>query len=532
MNGGYTFRNGTSFALYRTPWWPGISGDPAENPLAVAGETYQGFQPTFDSEIKDVSFTIGNKFFVNDWNIDLSLTHGSNEIQYLIKNSINTSLGINSPTEFDPGGYKFGNTLGNLDISKVFGDLSFSFGGEFRSENYKVTAGQEESYIDGGAQSFPGLQPSNELDESRTNLGIYSGLDYDISEKLLIGGAVRYETFSKIGTGSSVDNFSWKFNVRQLLGKENTTALRASVSSGFRAPSLHQIYLSNIQTLIVNNSIAQEGTFNNVSDVTRVSLGVPQLDIETSLNFTLGITSKVSNNFMFTLDYYNISVDDRVLLTNQISTGDLPADNAVRAELESDGVESFKFFVNAADTRTQGIDVVLNYSNIMIGENGNLGFIGAFNWNKTEVKSNGLTSPAVFEDNDIDIFGRGEIGRLEIGRPQLKGSVGVSFKTGAFGANLNNSYFGKVTETHATDEAIDQEFAGKTITDLILNYEINKHLSIKVSALNLFNVYPDELDTNSGDIESNFGGRFRYPWHVNQYGFMGASYKLGLTFNF
>lgn len=531
INGGYTFRNGTSFALYRTPWWPGISSDPSENPLAAAGEQYQGFQPTFDSDINDITFTIGNKFFVNDWNIDVSLTHGSNDIQYLVKNSINTSLGINSPTDFDTGGYKFGNTLGNLDVSKVFDDLSFSFGTEFRSENYKVTAGQEESYVGGGAQSFPGLQPSNALDESRTNLGVYTGLDYDISEEFLIGGAIRYETFSKIGTGSSIDNFSWKLNARQLLGKNNTTAIRASVSTGFRAPSLHQIYLSNIQTLIVGNSVAQEGTFNNVSDVARVSLGVPQLDAETSVNYTLGLTSKLSRNFTFTLDYYNIAVDDRVLLTNQISTGDLPDGNGVRTSLEADGVESFKFFTNAADTNTQGIDVVLDYSNISVGEKGKLGLIAAFNWNKTEVDADNLTIPTVFSENNIDIFGREEIGRLETGRPQIKGSLGVSYKTGSFRANLNNTYYGKVTETHPTDVTIDQVFAGKALTDLVISYDISKTVSIKFSALNLLNVFPDELVADSGDINTNFGGRFRYPWHVNQFGFTGASYKLGLNIN-
>ncbi|MDB2606235.1 TonB-dependent receptor [Zobellia sp.] len=532
INGGYTFRNGTSFALYRTPWWPGISPDPAVNPLAVAGEEYQGFQPTFDSDINDITFTIGNRFYINDWDIDLSLTHGSNEVKYAIKNSINTSLGIDSPTEFNPGGYKFGNTLGNLDISKVFDDLSFSVGAEFRSENYKVTAGQEESYVGGGAQSFPGLQPSNALDESRTNLGIYTGLDYDISEKFLIGGALRYETFSKIGTGSSVDNFSWKLNARQLLGKDNSTAIRASVSTGFRAPSLHQIYLSNIQTLIVGNSIAQEGTFNNVSDITRVALGVPQLDAETAFNFTFGLTSKLSNNFTITLDYYNISVDDRVLLTNQISTGDLPEGNTVRTSLEADGVESFKFFTNAADTKTQGIDLVLDYANISVGEKGRLGFTGAFNWNETDVDTDNLTVPTVFAENNIDIFGREEINRIKTGRPQLKGSLGISFKTGDFRANLNNTYYGEVTETHPTDPNIDQTFAGKVLTDLILGYDISKSLSVKFSALNLLNVYPDELVLDSGDIETNFGGRFRYPWHVNQFGFTGANYKLGFTYSF
>ena len=98
--------------------------------------------------------------------MDLSLTNGSNDVQYLVSNSVNVGLGMNSPTEVDPGGYRFGNTLGNVDLSKVFGKLSFSAGAEVRSESFESRAGEEASYVDGGVQSFPGLQPSNALSKS------------------------------------------------------------------------------------------------------------------------------------------------------------------------------------------------------------------------------------------------------------------------------------------------------------------------------------------------------------------------------
>ncbi len=529
VNGGYSFRYGKSFALYRAPYWPGVGAARETNPLWTdRSQPFQGFQPTFESDIQDITLTIGNKFFFNDWTLDASLTNGSNDVDYLVSNSVNVSLGMNSPTEINPGGYRFGNTLGNLDLSKVFGKLSFSAGAELRSESFESRAGEEASYIDGGVQSFPGLQPSNALEESRTNLGIYAGADIDVNESFLIGGALRFENFSAIGDGESQSNLSWKVNLRQILG-DNRGAIRASVSTGFRAPSLHQIFLSNIQTLLVGNEVAQQGTFNNVSDVTRNLLQVPQLDVETSFNFTAGITYKLTDNLSATLDYYNISVDDRVLLTNQISTGALPEGNSVRTGLESDGVESFVFFTNAADTKTQGIDLVLSLDKIQVGANGSLGFNAGLNWNDIEVDADGITVPPVFADNNIDIFGREEVGRIETGRPNLKAALGVSYKTGGLRLNFNNTYFGKVSEIHPTDASLDQEYSGKVLTDLIVGYDVNEKININFTANNLFNVFPDELRNGDADFNVNLGGRFRYPWHVNQFGFMGGMIKVGAT---
>lgn len=520
INGGYTFRDGKSFALYRVPYWPGLPNNPTNNPLAEAGRPYQGFHPTFESKINDMSFSIGNKWLVNDWDIDLSLTTGSNDIDYTVSNSINPSMGINSPTSFDPGGYKFGILVGNLDFAKTIDDLSLSFGGEFRRENFKVRAGEEASYIDGGVQSFPGLQPSNALEEDRSNVGFYVGADYDISKSTLIGAAARYENYSDFGS-----NFSWKVNARQLLAGDNL-AIRASYSTGFRAPSLHQIYLSNIQTLFVDNNIAQQGTFNNVSEVAK-TLGVPQLDAETSRNFTIGLTGKAGRNLSITADYYNIQVDDRVLLSNQILRDALPDGNSLKNDLIAQGVESFTFFINAIDTKTQGVDVVINYDNIAVGSNGKLGFTIAGNYNKTSLEGD-PTAPPVLADNNVEIFNREERNRLITGRPQTKVSVGANYRAGKFRVSLNNTYFGKVTETHPANPAFDQVFSGKTLTDLIVGYQAGDRVGLDLTINNIFNVYPDELRPVD-DFEANLGGRFKYAWHVNQFGFTGTIFKFGVN---
>ena len=520
INGGYTYRDGKSFALYRAPYW--ITDD--FGLLTPAGQEYDGFQPTFETTIGDLTLNVGNKYNFNGWNTDISLTTGSNNVDYLIGNSINPALGGNSPTEFDPGGYTFNNILGNIDVSKSFNDFTFAIGTEVRQEEFEVRAGQEESYIEGGVQSFPGLQPGNALKADRTNYGFYTSLDWDATNTLLLGGALRYEDYSDFG-----NNLSWKFNVRQILG-DNQGAVRASVSTGFRAPSLHQVYLSNIQTLVSGGTVSNQGTFNNVSSVIK-GLGVPGLDAETSLNFTLGLTYKVTEAFTVSADYYNINLKDRVLFTGEIGfDGDDDNDNPVEVILKDFDVTSIKFFVNALDTKTQGIDLVANYNNIAIGENNDLDLIFALNWNETKIDGT-IEAPGVIGTEGYDIFSRKEQSRVTTARPNLKFTLGTNWDFGKFNAALNNTYFGEVTWQHGTDPTLDQTFGAKVITDLILGYDITEDFKVDIIVNNLLNVYPDVIKTG-GDVVTDLGGRFKYPWEVNQFGFNGTIIKLGLSYKF
>jgi iron complex outermembrane receptor protein len=520
----FTQRNGTSFALYRVPWWPGVPTDAATNALYDGSGIYQGFQPTFETSINDWIITVGDRFKISDWAVDVSTTSGNNSVNYTVGNTINPSLGKGSPTSFDPGGYSFGHLVGNLDISRTSNNIDLSFGVEARNEYYEVRAGQEESYISGGAQSFPGLQPENALKKNRSNIGAYAGLDCDITKSLFIGGAFRVENYSDFGS-----NVSWKINARQLL-PSGTGAVRASLSTGFRAPSLHQIYLSNVQTLVVDGNIQQEGTFNNVDPVIRDLLGVPALDAEKALNLTGGFTFRFLDNLSLAVDYYNIKVDNRVLFSNQISTGALPDGNAVKTNLQSSGVEAFKFFVNALNTRTTGLDVVLSYDKIKIGSKNRLDVIFALNTNKTAILGE-INAPKVFKDAGIEIFNREEKARVTSARPNLKYNLGLNFTMQKFNVNLNNTYFGAVTWRHPANPDFDQSFSGKVLTDLILSYHITDKIDINLAANNLLNVYPDVIESH-GDLDTDLGGRFKYPWEVNQFGFLGAMYKLGVNFRF
>jgi iron complex outermembrane receptor protein len=528
--GGVSFRKGTSFALYRTPYWV---PDPFNLLNAGLGSDYQGFQPTFETNVTDNNFTVGAKWELHGFNVDLSGTNGRNAVSYEVNNSLNPALGASSPTSFDVGAYTFSNNLANLDISRNFGEFNLAFGAEVKEEKFSATEGQPESYIAGGVQSFPGLQPSNALTASRNNYGVYGDLEWEPTEDFLIGGAVRYEDFSDFG-----DNTSWKINGRYSLGDKG--AIRASYGTGFRAPSLHQIYLSNIQTLVSGGTISNQGTFNNVDPVIRDGLGVPQLTAETSKNISAGITYMPVNNLSLSVDFYNVKVDDRVLFTGEIGfDGDDTSINPVEQVLVDNSITSLKFFTNAVDTETTGVDLVANYRNIELG-NGKLGVTLSANFNDTKITNEDvdnatdglqLEAPGLIGANGYDIFNRKEQSRITSSRPKSKVLLGLDYEINKWNINLNNTYFGEVTWQHAADPNKDQTFAGKLVTDLIVAYEFTEKISARVSVNNLLNVYPDVIDTK-GDVVTDLGGRFKYPWEVNQFGFNGTVINAGLTFKF
>ncbi|MBE0391867.1 TonB-dependent receptor [Flavobacterium sp. PL002] len=516
--GDINIRKGTSFALNRTPYWV---ADP-NNLLHDAGTTYNGFQPTFNTDVFDNLGSVGLRTSILGFNSDFSLTAGSNKVDYTVGNTLNVDLGASSPTEFNVGGYTFSQLVGNADFSRSFDKITFGFGTEIRKEQFEARAGQVESYVDGGAQSFPGLQPANALKKDRNNVGVYTTLDYDVTDAFLIGGSLRYENYSDFG-----DNFSWKVNSRYKL--TNDVTVRASFSTGFRAPALHQIYLSNIQTLVSGGTISNQGTFNNV-DPAVSGLGVPKLHAEKSQNISTGITFRSGANFSASLDFYHIKVNDRVLFSGEVGfDGDDTTTNPVEAVLVANDITSMKFFINAINTTTKGVDIVLNYKNLKIGE-GKLGLSLASNIAETKINGK-IDTPAILKANGYDIFDRKEQARILSARPNTKVLLGANydFKKATF--ILNNTYFGEVTWQHATDPGKDQTFSGKILTDLGVAYKITNTISANVMVNNLFNVYPDVIDTK-GDVVTDLGGRFKYPWEVNQFGFNGTTFTAGLNFKF
>ena len=197
--------------------------------------------------------------------------------------------------------------------------------------------------------------------------------------------------------------------------------------------------------------------------------------------------------------------------------------------LDDNIVTSIKFFINAADTETEGIDYTMRYKNIDFAS-GKLGLNVALNLNSTKLQGE-VKTPTKLSGYKNAIFNRKEQARIISARPSTKFLFGADYKINKFTANLNNTYFGEVTWQHATDPANDQTFSGKVITDLSFGYEFSDMISFTAQVNNLFDIYPDVLDPK-GDLSTNLGGRFKYPWEVNQFGFSGTTFKAGFAFKF
>ena len=511
---GYTERWNRSFAYYRFPGWRRDVADAGF--LTNNPDNFIGYHPTFEGDIQDHFNVIGAKLVGNDWVLDISVTHGKNSIDYTVNRSVNRDyLADNgwSPTSFKPGGYAFSNIIENIDFTKTFTDkVSFSAGLENKNEKFEAFKGDPFSRYGGGSDSFAGIAEEQEGKWTRNNVAIYSGVDVDFTDKLLMSVAGRYENFSDVG-----DNFSWKVATRYKLAK--TTAIRASVSTGFRAPSLHQQKLSNTQYIIVAGSDEPllQGTIQNGTTEAR-ALGIKDLFPETAQNITAGITFGNWNNFSGSLDFYNIKVNDRVLFTSQIQG---EPGSQLEQDLLNSGVVAIQAWINAGNTNTTGIDFVLNYRR----DHWNVGFNG--NFNNTTIDS--IDTPA--ELGSVDIFSHRERSLITNSRPRSKVALTVDYNQDNFEFGLYNTNFGPVTIAHVGEnEALDQKLSSKLITDLRFTYKFTPQLRLTGIVNNLLDIYPDITDEKT--VGGTAGGRFLYSSEVSQMGQLGRNYTLGLSYKF
>ena len=535
--GTLTNRAGSAPQFARVPYWvPGFE------------EIYPGqefFLAEMAPQIKDNTLSIGIKTVFNNWKFDLSSTSGKNRIDYYIKNSFNQSFGASSPSDFYNGAHEFSHVVNNLDVVRSFetGDdssLTFAFGAEQRTERFVTEAGEFASYGDGenpnaqggrtGSESFGGFKPENASNDYRSNLGIYTDVVADISKSFLVGGALRYENYSDFGS-----NISWKITSRWKT-ENDKLSIRGSLSSGFRAPSLHQMFYTAITTTLTVDGIQQNGILNN-SDPALRALGIPRLDPETSFNIGAGITYRINKNMGITADLYQIDVDDRIALSGQVTpTGD--PSNPIDQTLSSVNVGSAGFFLNAINTRTKGIDIVFSYDNIELGKGYLSGSIAA-NFNKTEVV--GTNFPAFIADNNLEnaIFSREDVSRVESWRPRQKIIASANYKINKLSANISFMNYGEVTYRHPSAPINDATYGGKTLTDLSFTYGFTDKIDFTIGANNLFNVYPDtfaEAYSGNGGVPDDrnldFVGRFKYPWQTTQFGLDGTRVFTKLAFEF
>ncbi|UII20090.1 TonB-dependent receptor [Fulvivirga ligni] len=508
FNAAYVYKKVNSFANYRTPYWRTLDAYPyLENffPNGPNGE-YVGYVPTFDGNLNDYNATLGFKTRKSGWLADVSLTTGGNKQTYNVTNTHNGNSVLsppvylgdvndngvvdsdelsqgaelyreNSPLAFDPGGTMFSHIVGNIDISKPLTDkIGLAFGSEFRSETFTIIEGELASYDGGGSDSFAGNRPENSGRFNRYNFGGYVDLAFDITKDFLINGTARVENYSDFGNA-----FVWKLSSRYKFWDDKIT-LRGSISTGFRAPTLHQIYTQKAQySFVPGEGIQVGGLVNNVSPQARL-LDIPQLDAEESTNFTVGFGSRLSKNFDLTVDYYNIQVDDRIVLSTEV---------APPAIEEFSGLSDISFFANAIDTKTSGIDVVANYKNLPLGS-GQLSFNLSGNYTIANERVGNVNNPEFVETSGQSIVNETQEALFFTSRPKTKWIFGINYDINKFGFGLYNTYFGKTTfHQQGLPDGLNTEFDPKIVTDLSINYRASDKLTIAFNANNILNVLPE-----------------------------------------
>lgn len=508
-SGGISHRNGTGFGFRRLP---------SETENVVASIFPFGFQPELNSVVTDLSSSVGFKFKFGEWKLDLSNTIGENKFVYDVSNTNNFSLGANSPTEFKAGNHSFLQNTVNADVSRLYKDifngLNVAFGAEYRFEKYKIVPGEEASYKDGGAQSFPGFSPLNEVNENRNSKAVYADVEADITEKFLIGVAGRYEDYSDFG-----NTINGKLSARYKI--LDNLFVRGAISSGFRAPSLHQQYFNNIATDAVDGEILNSGIFRNDSDVAK-QLGIPKLKEETSRNYSFGVVFSPIKKLSITADYYHIRIDNRIILTGNLGNDAYgePVPE-LRDLFAAYGAQTGRFFTNAINTTTNGLDVVIDYD-LNVGQGKmNLSLLYNYNDNKVDDQLNNV--PALFVGQQDVYYGPQERSLIETNTPKHKGTFAINYSLTKWNFLLRNTYFGEVIRD-GFPFGTTQKHSGKVVTDLTVAYKITPKIQIALGANNLFDIFPDKQI-----YENSYFGVFKYA--PVQMGTTGAYYFSRISFS-
>ena len=517
--GGLNYRYSISAGDYRLP------NDFSRNDTSIYPN---GFLPQIDARLEDQFISTGIRGLINKWNFDLSNTFGSNSIGFFVNNSLNASMGSDSPVSFESGGIGFRQNTLNLDINQQFYNIpllesiSLAFGSEFRVENYQIKAGEAESWINEnqlaypGAQGYPGYQPVDEVNKSRSNAGIYADAAFNFTKAFLIESAVRYENYSDFGNNVS-GKLSTRYSIAPWLN------LRGSLSTGFRAPSLQQSFYSYTGSYYYFGSLFEVLTASNESRVTE-AFGIPKLKQEGSVSSSIGFSAKSNHHTTLTIDAYQVDVKDRIVLSSTFWSFDSKVSPFLK---DLPNVGGAQFFTNAINTRTRGIDVVitqqinLSKSHIDISLAGNL--------NKTEVIGK-IHSSSLLNSNGLDnlLFDNQSKAFVELSMPRSKIAGIINYSNKRFAATLRNVYYGQISyrgiDNSLGEIAKNQDYSPKVLTDLKIDIHLSKSLTINIGCNNIFDVYPDK---NVNALQHS--GRFPYNTAVSQFGFNGGYYYGGLV---
>jgi iron complex outermembrane receptor protein len=487
----------------------------------------EGFTPNFGGNITDTSFTIGTKGefkggFADGVLYDLSGSVGRNESQYVIYNTLNASLGPNTPRDFKPGKYIQLEKNFNFDLVKLvdmgLNDLVNVAGGlEWHEESYEVIAGDVASYTAGpltsqgfgiGSNGFPGFKPNDAGVSTRRNYAAYVDVEAQVTEALLLGGALRFEDYDSFGSTTNY-KISAQFHLTDEL------SLRSSISSGFRAPTVGQANVSNVQTNLSGGVLVDSALLAPTNPIA-IQLGGTELQPEESDSYTLGGVYQ-SGDFFMTVDYYHIEVSDRLSQSDKINLTAEDKDALRSIEPNIDSFQQVSFFTNDFNTTTQGIDIVANYTADLF--DGDSTFSLAYNWNDTEVTK------------FSDITGAFKVKRLEEDLPNHRATFtwAQSWEDVSMFTRVN--YYGEYQGVHVDYDATAITAGAAMTVDLEVSYMVSDAITLSVGAQNLFDQEAERINipSSQGIPNNNWGGVY---YETSPMGFNGGLYYVNASYNF
>ncbi|WP_217631370.1 TonB-dependent receptor plug domain-containing protein [Microbulbifer yueqingensis] len=475
-----------------------------------------GFTPRFGGDVTDLAGVAGVRGeAANGWAYDVSASLGYNDVDFFIYNTVNASLGPQTPTSFNPGAYTQLEKNFNVDFVKGFevglaSELSVATGFEWRDETFEITTGDQASYEIGplasqgfsaAANGFPGFGPLAGGQWSRSNYATYVDLEADVTEGWLLGLALRVEDFEDFGTTTN-GKLATNIDITDSL------ALRGSWSTGFRAPTPGQSNAFNVSTEfdLALNDLVNNGTIPPTNPVAQLR-GGEALDPEESTNWTLGAVFTLGA-VDITVDYFNIEVKDRIAPSQLYSLTQAEVDSLVASGVTSAAnLQNFRFFTNDFDTTTTGVDIVATYSTDSIGDNTD--FSLAYNQTHTEVDK--------FSPETIDAT---RIRELEEGLPETRWTLSSNTALGSWG------FLGRVS---SYDDWFDSEdgqlYGGEVLVDAEVSFSFTDQASVILGAQNLLDQYPEE---NPG-ARDGVGNRYS---QFSPFGFEGGFYYLRTRYEF
>jgi len=474
----------------------------------LVGVYPDGFLPVVESNVDDISVTLGFRGEHLGWQWDLSYTDANNEIDLKLHESLNTSLGPNTPLEFSVGNNEGHQQVFILDLFRHFesnflpAPIEIGVGMEFRKQSYEIERGEPASFVNGGfandlgqagaigSQGFLGIRPQDEFDEGRDNSALFTNLSSALSEKLRLTVSARYDNYSDVGGQASV-KFASRYEYDQQL------SLHASIGTGFRAPDIAQQFYQATQSVIDAGIILDNGIYPVESEVA-TALGSSALKMEQSFDINFGLdyvmpSSSALPGLEFSINFYQIDIDDRIVLSDELSGPDIPA------LLQNTGIvaNSVRYFHNGVDTRTQGLDLSSRYT-IDLEQHGQLNLSVALNHNTNRV-TKVHTTPALPGQSR---FGRKAQKQLERGVPEDRIILSARWTKERMRATLRLSGYGStIVAAELGDQ--DRKLDALWLLDLFFRYQASEKISLVIGSNNVLDTYPDVAPVGTGTSQFN-----------------------------